>query len=125
MRRLLTLALSLSLTGVGPLPLSLCAIFSSKLAECATPKTPSPCDTMNMGDNSTRLLAPNAPCCNLDQAPTAARQRQFSQPSLATSAVLIVSSARMLPRIEGTWPTDIEQYLSPPPLQSLLCTFLI
>ena len=125
MRRLLTLALSLSLTGVGPLPLSLCAIFSSKLAECATPKTPSPCDTMNMGDNGTSLTAPNGPCCSLDNAPVAARQHQFSQPSLTTSAVVMVSSAWMLPRIERTWPTEIERYISPPPLESLLCTFLI
>ena len=125
MRRLLTLALSLSLTGVGPVPLSLCAIFSSKLAECSTPKTQSSCDTMNMGDNGTRLAARYSSCCNLDNAPVAARQHQFSQPSLTTSAAVIISSAWMLPRIERTWPTDIERYVSPPPLQSLLCTFLI
>src|SRR5690242_6060659 len=125
MRRLLTLALSLSLTGVGPVPLSLCAIFTSKMAECATPKTPSPCDTMNMGDNGTRVVAPKVPCCNLDNAPAAARQRQFVQASLAISSAISVPFAQTSPNIRGARPTDIEHDFSPPPLQPLLCTFLI
>jgi|SRR5690242_1564625 len=125
MRRMLTLVLSVSLTGVGPVPLSLCAIFSSKLAECSTPTAQSPCDSMNMGESGTAVVAPTGPCCNLDNAPVATRQHQFAQPLLTNSVALPVLSAVTLPGIERTWPNHIEESVSPPPLQSLLCTFLV
>ena len=80
---------------------------------------------MNMGDSGARLVAPNAPCCNFDNAPVAARQRQFTQAVPTTLAAVAAPYASMLPSIDAMRRTDNEEYLSPPPLQSLLCTFLV
>jgi hypothetical protein len=124
MRRLFIFALSLSLTSLGPVPLSPCAIFSSKLAECSTPKTQSPCDRMNMSDDGIRLIAPSASCCNLSNAPVATRQQKVSGIALTTPAVILTSTQILSPN-EEIHLADFEYDSSPPPLQSLLCTFLI
>jgi hypothetical protein len=124
MRRLLTLALSLTVAGMGPVPLSWCAILSSKLAECSTPKTESACDKMDMRDVGPTLVAPNTACCGADNAPVAARQRQLAQPVPTMLPAVTIPFAAILPTIAATWPA-VERYLSPPPLRSLLCTFLI
>ena len=125
MRRLFIFALALSLTSLGPVPLSLCAIFSSKLAECSTPKTQSPCDRMNMSDDGIRLIAPSASCCNLSNAPVATRQQKAPGIALITPPAVILTSTQILSPNEERHLADFEYDSSPPPLQSLLCTFLI
>jgi ABC-type lipoprotein release transport system permease subunit len=57
MRRILSLVIVLGLAGLGPVPLSACALFSAQLAECATPKTQSRCNQMNMDESGAQLLA--------------------------------------------------------------------
>src|SRR5215472_10834737 len=66
-RRSFIFVLALSLVGLGPVPLSACAIFSSKIAECATPQTKSRCDQMNMDESIPKVAAaPNASCCSVN-----------------------------------------------------------
>ena len=126
MRRSLIFALALSMAGLGPVPLSACAIFSSKMAECATPQTKSRCDQMNMDESIPKVAAaPNSSCCSLSNAPVPATRQKMSEPSLAAVPILVLDMSWKLPRIKEQRPTQIEQALSPPPLQSLFCTFLI
>src|SRR6266567_1945568 len=89
MRRILSLAIVLSFAGLGPVPLSACALFSSKLAECATPKTQSRCDQMNMDESGTQLVpASDTSCCSISQAPIP--QSQFKGSDLSPAALILV-----------------------------------
>src|SRR5215467_3216145 len=126
MRRSLILALALSMAGLGSVPLSACAIFSSKMAECATPQTKSRCDQMKMDDSIPKVVpAPDASCCSLSNASVPATRQKASELSLAAVPVVVLGIEWNLPRTREQRPTRIEQALSPPPLQSFLCTFLI
>jgi hypothetical protein len=70
LRRILILALALGLVGREPAPLSICSMLSSKLAECATPKTQAHCHQMDMQECGTRLaVAPDTSCCFASNAP--------------------------------------------------------
>src|SRR6266852_9308993 len=83
-RRSLIFSLALSLVGLGPVPLSACALLTSKLAECATPKAQSRCDQMNMGESGTQLVAAlDTSCCFLSRAPIPQLQHKVSDLSLA------------------------------------------
>lgn len=124
-RRSLIFALALSLLGLGPVPLSACALLSSKLAECATPKTQSQCDRMNMGENGTQLGAlPDTSCCAVSKAPIPQLQSKIPEHSLAPS-LAVLDATGDVSRIQRMLPVHIVQDLSPPSLQSLLCAFLI
>src|SRR5215831_1286727 len=68
-RRTLIAALALSLIGLGPVPASMCALFSSKLAECATPQTQSQCDKMNTEDSGPHFVPTPAKSCCFARAP--------------------------------------------------------
>jgi hypothetical protein len=124
-RRILILGLAWSLAGLGPVPLSACALFSSKLAECATPGIQSQCDQMNMDESGTQLVAaPNTSCCFISKTPIQQIQYKESDISLlAPDAVL--GPTGDTPRIHPLPSVLIVQNLSPPSAQSLLCTFLI
>lgn len=124
-RRSLIFALALSLVGLGPVPLSACAVLSSKLAECATPKTQSRCDQMNMDESGTQLVtASGTSCCFISKAPIPQLQHKVSDLSLA-APIAVLDPTGDTPRIQRLPPVLIVHDLSPPSLQSLLCTFLI
>src|SRR6266568_2631838 len=126
MRRILSLAIVLSLTGLGPAPLSACALFSSKLVECATPKTQARCDQMDMQESGTRLAAaPDTSCCFASNAPVPESQYKASDLSLTVSPETFPDPLSDAPRVHQLPSVLPVQDLSPPKLQSLLCTFLI
>lgn len=125
MRRILIFGLALSVVGLGPMPLSACALFSSKLAECATPKAQSQCDQMNMDESGTQLVAASdTSCCVVSKAPIPQLQYKATDLSLAR-VIAVLDLAGVTPRVQRLAPVLIGQNLSPPTLQSLLCTFLI
>jgi hypothetical protein len=125
MRRILIFGMALSLVGLGPMPLSACALFSSQLAECATPKTQSQCDQMNMDESGTQLVsASDTSCCFISKAPIPQLQKKASDLSLA-APIAVLDPTGDTPRIQRLLPVLIVHDLSPPTLQSLLCTFLI
>lgn len=126
MRRLFILGLALSLLFMGAGPLSACALFASKLAECATPETQPRCDHMNMLDGGPQVVAsPDRSCCSASQAPVSDSQSKASASSLA-AFVPVLQSIAAAPRAQQMRPAlQLLQAFSPPPLQSLLCTFLI
>ncbi|HXJ05058.1 MAG TPA: hypothetical protein VNH65_08170 [Candidatus Acidoferrum sp.] len=125
MRRSLILVLALSLLELGPVPLSACALVSSKLAECATPQTQDQCDKMDMDESGTHFAAtPDTSCCLL-KAPLPVSQYKSSD--LSFPATLEVASAPIgiAPLVHNIYPAVSIQDISPPGRQSLLCTFLI
>lgn len=126
MRRLLIFGLAVSLFGVGAGPLSACALLASKLTECATPETQPRCDHMNMDDSRPQVVAaPDKSCCSASQAPVSDSQSKASASSLA-AFVPVLQSIAAAPRAQQMRPAlQLLQAFSPPPLQSLLCTFLI
>jgi hypothetical protein len=124
-RRSLIFALALSLVGLGPVSLSACALRTSKLAECATPKTQSRCDQMNLDESGTQVVtASDTSCCSISNAPVPQSQNKASGLSLA-AAIAVLDPTGDTPNIQRLSPVLIVHDLSPPSLQSLLCTFLI
>jgi len=124
-RRMVIAALALSLIGLGPVPLSTCALLSSKLAECSTPQTQSPCDKMNTEEGGTHFVAlPDSSCC-FARAPLPVSRYEASGLSLPLATPAAFSPIGDAPRRQNAHPALINQDLSPPALQSLLCTFLI
>jgi hypothetical protein len=128
MRRTFTLALALSLAGLGPVPLSACALVFFQLAECETPSAQSLCEQMDMHQSGSQLdSVPDTSCCHIAKAPLPESQFEASDLTLLpapTSAValdLVAESASA----EKEHLADVVQDISPPPLQPLLCTFLI
>jgi hypothetical protein len=106
-------------------PLSACALLASKLAECATPKTESRCDQMNMAESVTQLVAASdTSCCIVSKAPVPQLQYKASNLSLA-APLAVLDLTGDTPRIQRLLPVLIAQDVSPPSVQSLLCTFLI
>ena len=125
MRRSLIFVLALSMVGLGLGSLSACALFSSKLAECATPKTQPQCEQMNIGESGTQLVpASDTSCCSISQAPIPQSQYKASGLSRVVP-IAALDPTGDTPRFQGVPPVLIVQDLSPPSVQTLLCTFLI
>ena len=125
MTRLLAIVLALILLVLGTVPLSACSLISSKLAECATPKTQSRCDQRGMDEGGGSIAAaPDTSCCYTSNAPLP--ESQYKAPELSLAAAPVgLDTTWEFPRVEEQGPTDLDLDLSPPRLQSLLCTFLI
>jgi hypothetical protein len=124
-RRALIFALALSLVGLGAGPLSACALFSLKPAECATPKTQSRCDRMKMDETGTQLVtASDTSCCFVSKAPIPELQPKAPELSLSAS-IAVLNPTADTPHVQRLVPRRIVQDPSPPSLQSLLCIFLI
>jgi len=125
MRRSLIFVMALALTGLGPVPLSACALFSGRMAECATPATASTCDHMHMGTSGSRLAAPlNDSCCH-SVPPASVRQPNSSDLSLPAIPVKVLDgiSTFTYPQKKLSFHTLAAPWT--PPLQSVLCIFLI
>ncbi len=108
------------------MPLSACALLSSRLGECTTPKTQSRSSEMNMDAGGTQVFAaPDTSCCFVSKAPPPESQYQASDLSLTSTPRAVPDPMGEIPRVPHILPVVLVQNLSPPPLQSLLCTFLI
>lgn len=126
MKRLLLAALALSLTGLGPVPLSFCALFSAKAAECAKPETKSECNRMDMGTTAAKISpAPSTSCCDLSRAPVPESQQKAFGVDLTAISHTVRSATEMIAPVYRVDSYATEQDISPPLLQSFLCTFLI
>lgn len=128
MRRILSVLVALGLAGLGPLPVSACALLYSLPSECATPQTEAQCERMGMTQAEkppVTVSAASKTCCSLSEAPlpevqTWSGDLSVATPPAAVSAVIAVTAA-----IESERTFDPLLVLSSPPLQPLLCTFLI
>lgn len=125
MRRVLILGLALSVITAGLVPLSACALFSSKMAECAGATAQSPCDQMRPHSSEAQSFKDaNKSCCVISQAPLP--QLHFKTmvvgPAITTEASQQIIAA---PRATPYNPLLFIANPSPPSSQSFLCTFLI
>jgi hypothetical protein len=64
-------------------------------------------------------------CCVISEAPLPEAQTWAGSFSVATVPALDSSIAIAPQSVESAWFPEVKQDLSPTPLQSLLCTFLI
>lgn len=127
-KKTLIFAVVLSLIGLGPMPLSACALVSSRLAECATPATMSHCNHMEMGHGfgTAASAAPDNSCCKLSNAPAPTRQQKLADAASFTPSFIQILN--VMPEPVPIIPSrhfNTEISPSPPPLHLLLCTFLI
>jgi hypothetical protein len=80
---------------------------------------------MNMDESGTQLVAASDPsCCFISKAPIPQLQYNASDLSLA-APIAVLGPTGDTPHIQLLPPVLMVQDLSPPSLQSLLCTFLI
>jgi hypothetical protein len=124
MRRVLILGLALSVVTAGLVPLSACALFSSKIAECAEVTAQSPCDQMyhhSAGAQFSR--GSDKSCCVTSQAPIP--ELQFKGVEAGPSVAMAVPYTLAIQRPRPYSTLLVFENPSPPCLQSFLCTFLI
>ena len=125
MRRVLILGLALSVITAGLVPLSACALFSSKMAECAGATAQSPCDQMRPHSSEAQSFKDaNKSCCVISQAPLP--ELQFKTMVVGPAITTEVSQQILaVPSVTHYNPLAFIANPSPPASQSLLCTFLI
>lgn len=128
MRRILSLLIALGLAGLGPLPVSACALLHSHTSECVTPQTKAACEHMAMEQAQEPLVTvsnASKTCCGISQAPLP--QAETWAGSFAVAAVPAATSGLIFATqlFQSARSLDIGGDSSPPPRQSLLCTFLI
>ncbi len=125
MRRVLILGLALSVFAAGLVPLSACALLSSKMGECAEARTQSPCDQMHPKSAGTQFFRGfDKSCCTTSQAPLA--ELEFK--AIVVGPAITIAVAQDIPAAPSTKQYSPLQFIensSPPSSQSLLCTFLI
>lgn len=128
MRRILAFIVALGVAGLGPLPASACAMLHRQPSECATPKTKTHCERMGVdhaGEPPVTVSNSSKSCCSISQAPAPETQTSAESFEVAAPPALTPSVVVARPPVESVWSPDIAQDSYPPPLQSLLCTFLI
>lgn len=126
MKPFLTYALIVGLMISAPGPMSLCALASHLVTECASPQTQSECDRMDMGTESTpSVTAPAASCCVASRAPLPEVKNELSGPTGESDLAAVTIRAAELISFETKNHSAVPLDVSPPPLQPLLCTFLI
>ncbi len=128
MRRILSFVVALGLAGLGPVPVSACALVSSQPGECAAPQTDTQCERMgmNQGEGPSVEVSPESKtCCAISEAPLPEAQTWTGSFAVAAAPALAASVVVATQPLESAWSADIALDSSPPPLQSLLCTFLI
>lgn len=125
MRRVLILGLALSVFTAGLAPLLACALFSSKIAECAEATSQSTCDQMCLHSAGAQISrGSDKSCCVTSQAPIPELQFKGTEAGLSVAmAVPLYTLAIHSPRPYNT--LLVFEIPSPPSLQSLLCAFLI
>jgi hypothetical protein len=124
MRRALILGLALTLIAAGLVPLSPCALFSSKMAECAEVKVQSPCEQMHPHSAGALISrGSDKSCCFTSQAPLP--ELQFERIAVGPGVPIAVSHDTLaLPSTRTYSAPLLVEASSPPSFQSLLCTFL-
>ncbi len=126
LRRLIFVAICLSLAGMAQLPLTACALLAGLPGECAQPVSEQHCNQMDrMSPLQEVKVASDPSCCRVTQAPLPEAQGKADAPEAGAKAVLAESFVVLPARpIESANSADCT-ILSPPNRQPLLCVFLI
>src|SRR5690242_10126582 len=125
MRRVLIFGLAFNVFATGLMPLSACALLSSKMAECTEATNPSPCDQMYAPSAGTQLSrGSDKSCCVVSQPPLP--ELQFKGVQVGPAGTIAVSQDTFaVPSVRPYSTLLVVENSSPPSFQSLLCTFLI
>lgn len=124
MRRALILGLALSIIAAGLMPLSVCALLSSKMAECAETTAQSACDQMHPHSGGTQFFKGfDRSCCVSSQAPLP--ELQLKAAAVGPVSIAVYHDTLAVPSVRRYSTLLVVENPSPPSLQSLLCTFLI
>jgi hypothetical protein len=125
MRRVLTFGLAVSVFGASLVPLSACALLSSKTTECAEAKAQSPCDEIHPQSAGTQFSkGSDKSCCVTSQAPLPELEFNGVQVGPAVT-IAAVQNTLEVPSARPEAAFLVVETSSPPCFQSLLCTFLI
>ena len=125
-KKLLSFAIVIGLILVGSSPMSLCALASSLTADCASMDKPSPCDQMDMPTHPSQTWRIGTiSCCALSQVPLPEAKHELSSPGPEQELAVVPVLSGQVTHTEGQARTNVLRDLSPPPQQSLLCTFLL
>jgi hypothetical protein len=126
MRKIFACALALGLTLLACCPLSLCAVSSSMSDHCASMEPQSPCAGMSMDVHTAQAMgAADTSCCAISQVPLPESKSELSRATVQKMATTTLMVSIGLAYSENDVFADVSQDLSPPSLQSFLCTFLI
>ena len=126
MKKVLTYTLILGFVVFGANPLSLCAMVSSTVSDCVSPETRPQCDQMGMGEHPVSTVTSRSiACCAVSQAPLPESKTEASKNTVKLESAAALTSATDAAKPEHVRIPSVPQELSPPPLRSLLCTFLI
>lgn len=126
MKKFLIGALVLALVVASPNPLSFCALLSSALGNCGSAETRSQCDKMDMGEHTATVVSSRSnSCCAISQAPLPESKTEVPKTTVKLELAVALTSVTDVVNSERVRVPTVPQELSPPPLRSLLCTFLI
>ena len=125
-RRILICALALGLLMLCPGQLPLCSIFSSSMGDCATRTAETPCDMMDMPSSPPAAIASQPQsCCTIARAPVPEPRVRVSKVSVELKLEVSPSLNAGTAKASDIASVPVFVDFSPPPLQSLLCSFLI
>lgn len=126
MRKILSFLVALGLAVIG-LPVSACALAHSHARECATPQTKRNCERMGMGHAEgppVSVANSSKSCCSISQAPAPETRTWAGSFSVAAVPALASNIFVVAVPFEILRSRAVNQDSSPP-LQPVLCTFLI
>lgn len=127
LRSSLILALALSLAGLGVAPDVLCAEVCSANAQCPCcrgMKMPAGMH-MHMRQSSSAPAANCKMACTFFKAPIQTSQQDEAAPAVPQIATQAMHAPELATLTSAALAPPLVQDTSPPPLRSLLCTFLI
>lgn len=128
MRRILSSLIAFGLAGLASVPVSACALVHSHSGECATPQTKMDCQHMAMEQGQEAIIAVSngsKSCCGISQAPLPEAQTWAGSFAVAAMPAVVPGVILTTQLFQNAQSLDVAEDSSPPPLQSLLCSFLI
>jgi hypothetical protein len=129
-RRAIIFAIVVSLAALATTPVPACELFSSQVAECKAAHTQMQCDgmdmEMNVHDDVPHLSPPcQNTCCVISQVLRPEAQYKSNETLVLIARVSANAGANTLFIPKESIPVLQREDISPPRIQSLLCTFLI
>ena len=127
MHRIFSLVIALGMAGLGPVPVSACAVLHSQASECATAQAKTDCERMGMDqaeELSVKVSAASKTCCAISEAPLPEARAWSGDLHVAAAPVAVSEVMAETAPDEDPGFSDRFTDVSPPPLQPLLCTFL-
>ena len=129
MRRAIIFAIVVSMAALATTPVPACELFSSQVAECKAAHTQMQCDgmdmQMNVHDDVPHLSSCQNTCCIISQVLRPEAQNKSDETFVLIARVSADAGANTLFILKESIPVFQWEQISPPRMQSLLCTFLI